>query len=130
MRLVEAPVEAHAPLHHTLPPAARVAWMVVGGMSLLVVLGAMVPRNGKNPYGPLPVSRTEAEAVARAELQRRGVDLTSKWRVMAVPDDGSGGPHQYVYETAGDAKWRELSESTNYDDITEANIDPLSTLRS
>jgi NAD(P)-dependent dehydrogenase (short-subunit alcohol dehydrogenase family) len=28
-----------------------------------------------------------------------------------------------------DAKWRELSESTNYDDITEANIDPLSTLR-
>lgn len=29
-----------------------------------------------------------------------------------------------------DVKWRELSESTNYDDITEANIDPLSTLRS
>jgi NAD(P)-dependent dehydrogenase (short-subunit alcohol dehydrogenase family) len=28
-----------------------------------------------------------------------------------------------------DATWRELSESTNYDDITEANIDPLSTLR-
>jgi len=29
-----------------------------------------------------------------------------------------------------DVRWRELSESTNYDDITEANIDPLSTLRS
>jgi NAD(P)-dependent dehydrogenase (short-subunit alcohol dehydrogenase family) len=28
-----------------------------------------------------------------------------------------------------DATWRELSESTNYDDITEANIDPLATLR-
>ena len=29
-----------------------------------------------------------------------------------------------------DAKWRELSVSTDYDDLTEDNIDPLATLRS
>ena len=28
-----------------------------------------------------------------------------------------------------DAKWRELSVSTDYDDLTEENIDPLATLR-
>ncbi|MEU4740463.1 hypothetical protein AB0G02_08320, partial [Actinosynnema sp. NPDC023658] len=28
-----------------------------------------------------------------------------------------------------DAEWRELSVSTDYDDLTEENLDPLSTLR-
>jgi NAD(P)-dependent dehydrogenase (short-subunit alcohol dehydrogenase family) len=28
-----------------------------------------------------------------------------------------------------DARWRELSESTDYDDLTEENLDPLATLR-
>jgi hypothetical protein len=27
---------------------------------------------------------------------------------MGVPDDGSGGPHQFVVETAGEPRWREL----------------------
>src|SRR5215510_2242453 len=27
---------------------------------------------------------------------------------MPQPDDGSGGAHQFVYETAGEGRWREL----------------------
>ena len=32
----------------------------------------------------------------------------AKWRVMGIPDDGSNGPHQFVIETAGEQRWREL----------------------
>jgi hypothetical protein len=72
------------------------------------VIAALVLRSSPSPYGDLPISRARAEDAARAALQQRGVALTSKWRVMAVPDDGSGGPHQFVYETAGASRWREL----------------------
>ena len=105
---VEAPIETVVPVQHALPPGARTAWLVIGGVSLLVVIGAMTLRQTRNPYGTLPVSRADAEAIARNELQRRGADLPAKWRVMAVPDDGRGGRHQYAYENAGAAKWREL----------------------
>src|SRR5262249_10517374 len=59
-------------------------------------------------YGGLPSTRAQAETSARQELQRRNVTLGTRWRVMPMPDDGSGGAHQFVYETAGEARWREL----------------------
>ena len=65
-------------------------------------------RSSGNAYGTLQINRAAAEQAARNELQNRGVTLSPKWRVMAIPDDGSGGPHQFVYETAGDSRWREL----------------------
>ena len=67
-----------------------------------------IARQKDSPYGGLPLTREQAESAARQELQKRGVTLSPKWRVMGVPDDGSGGPHQFVFETAGEQRWREL----------------------
>jgi len=90
-----------------MPAMFRLAWRAAGAVALVTCVVLLALR-GDNPYGSMPVSRGEAETLARQELQRRGVTLAPKWRVMAVPEDGSGGPHQFVYETAGEARWREL----------------------
>lgn len=103
----ERPAEAPAVPHQHIPPAARTAWLALGVVGLVVVVVA-VARQQDNPYGSLPISRDQAESAARQELQKRGVTLTPKWRVMGVPDDGRGGPHQFVIETAGEQRWREL----------------------
>ena len=102
-----APIERPVPPQPSLTSRARTAWLAIGGISLAVAIGALAMR-GDNPYGSLPVTRAHAETVTREELQRRGVTLPPHWRVMATPDSGSGGPHQFVYETAGEARWREL----------------------
>ena len=54
------------------------------------------------------VSRAEAANVARAALAARGVTLGPQWRVMPVPDDGSGGPREFVSVTAGEERRRQL----------------------
>jgi hypothetical protein len=90
-----------------LGATARRVWLAIGAISLVAIVAAAA-RNGGNPFGSLPLTRAQAEAAARQELQRRGVTLGPKWHVMPQPDDGSGGPHQFVYETAGDARWRAL----------------------
>lgn len=103
----ERPAEAPALPHQQLPAAARTAWLALGAIGL-IVCAAAVALQKDNPFGPLPLSREQAENLARQELQKRGVTLPPKWRVMGVPDDGSGGPHQFVVETAGEQRWREL----------------------
>lgn len=103
----EKAVEAPAVTHQLIPPAARTAWLALGAVGLVVSI-AGVARQAGNPYGGLPITREQAEDSARRELQTRGVTLTPKWRVMATTDDGRGGPHQFVIETAGEQRWREL----------------------
>ena len=103
----ERPAAAPAVPHQHMPPVARTAWLALGAVGLVVSI-AGVARQKDNAYGGLPVTREQAENAARQELGKRGVTLTPKWRVMAVPDDGSGGPHQFVIETAGEQRWREL----------------------
>jgi hypothetical protein len=90
-----------------LGPRTRTAWLAAGALALVAVIAA-VATSARTPYGARPVSRARAESAAREALQARGVTLAPKWRVMATPDDGSGGPHQFVYETAGETRWREL----------------------
>jgi membrane protease YdiL (CAAX protease family) len=90
-----------------LPRGARRAWLAAGAAALVAVV-ALAANSSPTPYGSLPVSRARAESAAREALRERGVTLAPRWRVMPVPDDGSGGPHQFVYETAGEARWREL----------------------
>ena len=97
-----------APVYHALGPRARAAWLIVGAISLAAIVAGLVLRTSKNPYGGLPLTRVHAEQLAREELQRRGATLPPGARVMAIPDDASGGPHQYVYETAGEDRWRQL----------------------
>ncbi|HMC77399.1 MAG TPA: hypothetical protein VKH34_09705 [Vicinamibacterales bacterium] len=102
-RHVEAPVLTD----EQMPAAARTAWLVLGAVGLVVLIGGAVSRKD-DPYGGLPLTRERAESMARETLKARGVTLAPGWRVMAMPDDGSGGPHQFVVETSGETRWREL----------------------
>jgi hypothetical protein len=82
-------------------------WLALGAVSVVAIVVAMA-RSGGNPYGALPVGRAEAASIAREALQWRGVTLTPAWHVMPQPENGSGGPQQFIYETAGERRWREL----------------------
>ena len=93
--------------HQQLPAGARTAWLALGAVALIICVVA-VARRQDNPLGSLPVTREQAETTARQALATRGVSLSPAWRMMGVADDGSGGPHQFVIETAGEARWREL----------------------
>jgi hypothetical protein len=100
-------VEARVLADERMPAATRTAWLALGAVGLAVLIAGTVSRND-DPYGGLPIPRQRAESMAREALQARGVTLPPGWRVMAMPDDGSGGPHQFVVETSGEARWREL----------------------
>jgi hypothetical protein len=104
----EACVEAPQVPREAIAPRARAAWLAIGAVSLVGLIAALALRDADNPYGALQIPRQRAEAIAREELQRRGMTLPPHWRVMATPENGSGGRHQFVYETAGEARWREL----------------------
>jgi hypothetical protein len=103
----ERPAERAAIPLPALGTTAQRAWFAAGLVALAAIV-MTVARAGGNPFGGLPSTRAQADAAARQELQRRGVTLGPKWRVMPMPDDGGGGPHQFVYETAGDSRWRAL----------------------
>ena len=100
--------ERAAPVRDALSPRMRMIWLALGAISLAGIAVGLVLRSSSDPFGRLNAGRGDAERAARAALQQRGVTLASKWRVMAVPDNGNGAPHQFVYENAGEARWREL----------------------
>jgi membrane protease YdiL (CAAX protease family) len=103
----ERPADAAPVPHPQIGPRATAAWIAAGAVGLIVCL-AGIATHKEGPYGTLPITREHAEDLARQELRKGGVTLSSKWRVMGSPDDGRGGPHQFVYETAGEPRWREL----------------------
>lgn len=103
-----APIEAPAPPQQALPARMRTAWLAIGGIALAGCLAAILLRSSDDPFGGLPITRAQAESLTREELRKRGVELPAKWRVIAIPDDGSTESHQFVHETAGEARWREL----------------------
>jgi membrane protease YdiL (CAAX protease family) len=108
---LERPSAAPALPQPEIGGRARSAWLALGAVSLvaLLVVPFILQKRGLSPFlGGLPVTRGEAERRTREELQKRGVTLGPKWRVLATPDDGSGGEHQFVFETAGEQRWREL----------------------
>jgi len=102
------PPERAEPVRDAISPRTRTIWLALGILALAGIVAGMVLRSSGDPFGRLNAGRATAEAAARAELQKRGVPLGPKWRVMAVPDNGSGAPHQFVYENGGDGRWREL----------------------
>jgi len=95
-------------VYGALTPRARTVWIGLGAIALIALTVALTVLERVSPFGTVAVSREQADSLARAALQQRGVSLAPRWRVMPVPDDGSGGPHQFVYETAGEQRWREL----------------------
>lgn len=91
------------------PPAAlsaraRTAWLALGAAGLIVASAAMVATTPQT----LTATRAQAEAAARRAIAERGVELDQRWRVMPVPLDGSSGAHEFVAETAGEARRKEL----------------------
>ena len=100
-------VEPQTIVRPALGANARRAWLTLGAAALVAIVVG-VARDVGNPFGGLTTTRAQAEAAARQELQRRGVTLGPKWRVMALPENGEAEVHRFVYETAGEPRWREL----------------------
>ena len=87
-----------------ISPRARTAWLALGAVGLVVSIVALVTTEAET----VPLRRQDAETIARRALEQRGVKLDARWRIMATPDDGSGGAHEFVSETAGEARRKEL----------------------
>jgi hypothetical protein len=97
--------EAGAVPVFTLRPAVRATWLGLG-VAGLVVAGALAVVD--RDRGSLTVGRAAAAELARQELASRGVTIDAGWRVMPVPENGDGVSHEFVADTAGEARRREL----------------------
>jgi hypothetical protein len=83
-------------------------WLGLGAAGLVAcVLAAAV----HGPIAGLPISREQALDVAKRALADRGAVLPPSWQFLSLPDDGSGGPQEFVSETAGEARRRALAGS-------------------
>src|SRR6185503_11549799 len=87
---------------------ARMAWLGLGAVALAVLVAGTLTSH----VGRLTVTRADAEGAARRALADRGATLDRKWRVLPMPLDGSEGPHEFVSETAGEARRRNCSGNT------------------
>ncbi len=103
-----APDRIVAPAHvaqHAIGPRTRIAWLLAGTAGAALCAWAVLAHTRGDT---LPVGRVEAAAIARRAVEARGVTLGPRWRVMPAPDDGSGGPQEFVAETAGEPRRKEL----------------------
>ena len=92
----------------TIGPRARTAWLVAGAIGLVAcVTMAVVSLQSDRPQG-LSFGRQEAEDIARRALEARGVKLGPQWKLVGLPDNGGGGPHEFVSETAGEERRKAL----------------------
>jgi Type II CAAX prenyl endopeptidase Rce1-like len=90
---------------HVLRPRTRAAWLAIGAISLVAcIVGITARRDGP----ALEIGRAQAAEIARRAVESRGVTLGPQWRVLPVAENGSGGPHEFVAETAGDDRRRQL----------------------
>jgi hypothetical protein len=100
---IEEPAVTRRP-QAALSARARTAWLALGGVGLIVAVAATVATTPQT----LTATRTQAEAVTRRAIAERGAELGPRWRVMPMPLDGAGGVHEFVAETAGEARRQEL----------------------
>lgn len=103
---VERPVAIVPVTHATLGTRAKTAWFAAGGLSAIVIVFLAVADRSRTP--PLNLRSAEAADLARQAIARRGAALAPRWRVMPMPDNGSSGAHEFVSETAGEARRTEL----------------------
>jgi hypothetical protein len=108
----EQPLADAAGPDRTIGPRMRATWLALGAAGLLVLIVGVVRHSGGSPFGTLPLTRSQAASLAQQALQERvpspPAGGTRGWRVMPVPDEGSAGAHEFVFETAGAERWREL----------------------
>jgi membrane protease YdiL (CAAX protease family) len=101
------------------PPAERVVvrgitigverlWLALGAAGLVACVVAVAVHG---PPAQLLMSRAQALNVARRALDERGAAIGPTWHLLPMPDDGSGGPQEFVSETAGEARRRALAGS-------------------
>lgn len=101
--------------HGQIDPRMRNLWLALGTAGLLVCAIGVLRHSSDSPFGSLPITRAQAAELARSAIEThllsrpadRGA-LGQNWRVMPLPDDGSAGGHEFVVETAGEQRWREL----------------------
>jgi len=92
-------------VHHGVGPRDKTIWLGLGAVSLALCAGASV---GPRDVDRLNSGRLEAADIARRALEGRGVTLGPHWRILPVPDDGRQGPHEFVAETAGNERRKQL----------------------
>ena len=80
-------------------------WLGLGALGLAGCVAAIALSGGA---ARLPIGRQQAGEIARRALAERGVTLDRRWRIMPLPDDGRNGPQEFVAETAGNARRRQL----------------------
>ncbi|MEP7304871.1 MAG: hypothetical protein ABJA98_05085 [Acidobacteriota bacterium] len=80
-------------------------WFGLGAAGLLVCAIAAVRSEGT---GGLTIGRQQAADIARRAIEQRGAALDRRWRFMPVPDEGGADAHEFVAETAGDARRKQL----------------------
>jgi hypothetical protein len=83
---------------------ARTVWLGLGALALVVIIAGSFTSGA----GRLTTTRGDAQAAARRAIAERGVTLDGKWRVLPMPLNGGDGPHEFVSETAGEARRKEL----------------------
>jgi hypothetical protein len=102
---VEYEPEPIAPVAQGISPRAKAAWLALGAVGGIICIAAMF---GTRADRPLNASRTAAATAARELLTARGVELGPEWRVLPTPDEGSTGAHEFVAQTAGPDRMRQL----------------------
>ena len=83
---------------------ARTAWLAAGAAGLVAAVALLATTRAQT----LSIPRERAAALAREAFESRGATLDQRWRVMPVPDNGAGGPHEFVSVTAGEARRQSL----------------------
>jgi hypothetical protein len=107
----EAPV-VHEPepvveTARTISAPVQKAWMAVGAAGLVACAVLTIGRR-PDSGGSLQTSKDDALAIARHALDARGATLPPGARFMASADDGAGGAHQFISETAGEPRRKAL----------------------
>src|SRR5207342_1267582 len=94
-----------APPHQAFDPRLQRIWFGLGAAGLVV---CAIAAARSDDTGRLTSGRQQAADIARRALEQRGVALDRRWRFMPVPDEGATDAHEFVAETAGDARRRQL----------------------
>jgi hypothetical protein len=91
--------------HQSFDPRLKRIWFGLGAAGFVVCAIAAARSDGA---GRLTIGRQQAADIARRALEQRGVVLDRRWRFLPVPDDGATGAHEFVAETAGEGRRRQL----------------------
>jgi len=92
--------------HGTLGARAKTAWVALGAAALLITVTVTVLQP---ETVTVTVSAEQAAALTRQAIAQQGLTLPPHWRVMPIPEDGGEGAHEFISETAGETRRRELA---------------------